>query len=104
MRMSIGSGEKNVKNLIKLSEVLMRQDDVNHQQEAVTILKKALKNNPDCIEAMVVLGRAYEKLNEADLARQTYITAVNVPNCKNTGAFFYLGVIYEKSREYNLAI
>lgn len=46
MRMSIGSGEQNIKNLIKLSEVLMRQDDANHQQEAVTILKKALKKNP----------------------------------------------------------
>jgi len=38
MRRSIGKGEVNVKNLIKLSEVLMRQDDEDHQKEAVTIL------------------------------------------------------------------
>lgn len=53
---------------------------------------------------MVVLGRAYEKLNEPQLARSTYERAVNTPDCTSTSAYFYLGVIYEKSREYNYAI
>ena len=49
---------------------------------------------------MVVLGRAYEKLNESELARATYERAVDTPDCTSTSAYFYLGIIYEKSREY----
>ncbi len=49
---------------------------------------------------MVVLGKVYEKLNESDLARKTYERAVVTPGCQSTSAFFYLGVIYEKAREY----
>lgn len=104
MRRSIGKGETNIKNLIKLSEVLMRQDSVENQQESVMILKKALTSDPFCVDAMVVLGRAYEKLNESALARSTYEQAVNTPDCQSTSAYFYLGVIYEKSREYQPAI
>jgi tetratricopeptide (TPR) repeat protein len=53
---------------------------------------------------MVVLGRAYEKLNESELARATYERAVDTPDCTSTSAYFYLGIIYEKSREYQPAI
>lgn len=104
MRRSIGKGEVNVKNLIKLSEVLMRQDDEDHQKEAVTILQKALLTDPKCVDAMVVLGRAYEKLNDGTMARMTYEKAVSIPGCQSTSAFFYLGVIHEKNREYQQAI
>ena len=104
MRQSIGKCETHVKNYIKLSEVLMRQDDVEYHHEAVAILKKALTNDPLCVDAMVVLGRCYEKLNEVTLARAIYERAVGTPNCISTSAFFYLGVIYEKNREYQPAI
>lgn len=104
MRKSIGKGETNIKNLIKLAEVLMRQDLIENQEEAVTILKKALTNDPNCVDAMVVLGRAYEKLNQPAQAREIYERAVSTPNCKSTSAFFYIGVIYEKNREYLSAI
>ncbi len=104
MRRSVGAGETNINNLIKLSEVLLRQDDVKHQREAITILQKALVLNPNSVDAMVVLGRAYEKLNETQNARMTYERATATPNCQSTGAYFYLGVAYEKAREYQPAI
>ncbi len=104
MRRSIGGGETNIYNQIKLSEVLMRQDDVTQQKEAVDILNKTLKQNPDCIDAMVVLGRAYERLNDIPSAKQVYERAVAVPNCQNVSAFFYLGVLLDKCKEFDRAI
>ena len=65
MRKSIGKGETNVRNSIKLAEVLMRQDTEDHHNEAIEILEKTLSKheNRENVDAMVVLGRAYEKLN-----------------------------------------
>lgn len=42
----------------------MRLDGVDQQKEAVEILKKTLEQQPNCVEAMVVLGRTYERLND----------------------------------------
>jgi hypothetical protein len=46
MRRSIGAGDTNIYNQIKLAEVLMRQDDISQQTEAVEILKKTLAAQP----------------------------------------------------------
>jgi hypothetical protein len=42
---------------------------------------------------MVVLGRAYERLNQMNKAMDIYKKAVATPDCQNVGAFFYLGVL-----------
>lgn len=82
----------------------MRQDEVSQQKEAVEILTKTLKTSPECIDAMVVLGRAYERLNDTVMARKVYEKAVSVPNCQNVSAYFYLGVLLEKCKENDRAI
>lgn len=77
MRRSIGSGDSNIYNQIKLSEVLMRQDDKNSWREAVEILVKTLKIAPTCVEAMVVLGRTFERMENLTAAKEVYQKAVS---------------------------
>jgi len=67
-------------------------------------LKKVLDKDKENFEAMIVLGRTYEKINDEKNAKKTYKKAVDNPNCKNANAFFYLGIMHEKSREYDSGI
>lgn len=53
---------------------------------------------------MVVLGRTYERLDKNDLALKTYEKAVSVPNCQNVSAFFYLGVLQDRQKQYDEAV
>lgn len=54
-------------------------------------------------DALVALGRVYEKKGEIDKAVDCYDRAIKQP-CTNINAYFYLGVIYEKRKEYKRSI
>lgn len=104
MRRSIGGGSTNVFNQIKLAEVLMRLNTPEQLQEAVQILTKTLALQPHCIEAMVVLGRTYERLAQPQKAKEAYEEAVAQPGCANISAFFYLGVLLDKMGQVETAV
>lgn len=50
------------------------------------------------VEAMVVRGRVFERQEDIQSAQKCYEQAIRTPNCVHTGAFFHLGVVYEKNK------
>ena len=55
-------------------------------------------------ETLVWLGRVCEKKNMIEEARSLYQRAVDCPNCTFVEAYFLLGVICEKQKDYKKAI
>ena len=53
---------------------------------------------------MVVLGRTFERMENPTAARAVYQKAVSQPNCQNVSAFFYMGVLLDKQKEYDEAV
>jgi Tfp pilus assembly protein PilF len=60
--------------LTKLGEVLLREP--NSLEEAEDHLKKALAIDENIPDALVALGRVYEKNNEVDAAVECYEKAI----------------------------
>ena len=60
--------------LTKLGEVLLREP--NSLEEAESYLKKAIEIDPNLADALVALGRVYEKKNEVDPAIDCYEKAI----------------------------
>ena len=104
MRDGIKNGASTAQNLTKLGEILMREGQEQDLTEAEKYLKESLQKEPKSVDALVCLGRVYEKQGDLDKARQRYQEAVDVPECVNVNAYFYLGVICEKQKDYRKAI
>ena len=104
MRDGIKNGASTAQNLTKLGEILMREGQEQDLTEAEKYLKESLQKEPKSVDALVCLGRVYEKQGDLDKARQRYQEAVDVPECVNVNAYFYLGVICEKQKDYKKSI
>ena len=59
---------------------------------------------PDCLDAMVVLARTYERLDNIPKAREYYEMVVGTPNCQNVSGYFYYGVLLDKLKESDRAV
>jgi len=79
--------------LTKLGEVFFKE--TNGLEEAESYLKKALSLDENHADALVTLGKVYEKKGNTDLAIAQYEKAIKEP-VGNINAFYYLGCIYEK--------
>ena len=104
MRDGIANGASTAQNLTKLGEILMREGQEQDLAEAGKYLTQSLELEPQSVDTLVCLGRVYEKQGKLDQARERYQQAVDVPECVNVNAYFYLGVICEKQKDYRKAI
>jgi tetratricopeptide (TPR) repeat protein len=66
-------------------------------------LKKALSIDENMPDALVALGRVYEKKGEIDQATECYEKAIKQP-VTNINAYYHLGIIYEKKKDYKKSI
>ena len=82
----------------------MREGKEGDLEEADKYLTLSLVKEPKSIDTLVCLGRVYEKQGNLDKARERYQQAVDIPECFNVNAYFYLGVICEKQKDYKNAI
>ena len=87
--------------LTKLGEVIVREG--TDLEKAVKFLEAALRNNPSNPDTLVALGRALEKLDRVDEAATKYEAALLLP-ITNINAYFYLGVIHEKRKDFKKSI
>ena len=101
LKESLRLDPNNTDVLSKLGEVLLREP--NNIEEAEGYLKRAVELDENLPDALVALGRVYEKKNEIDLAIECYEKAINQP-VTNINAYFYLGVIHEKKKDYKKSI
>lgn len=77
MRKAVKLDNKNLQSLTKLGEVLMREfKNEKELKEAQDYLKSALKLEPYHDEALVCLGRVYEKMNQDNKAIECYKQAI----------------------------
>lgn len=64
-----------------------------------------LKNEPENIDALVCYGRIVEKTGDKlENAKKYYERAIAVPESNHVNAHFYLGVLCEKSKDFERAI
>ena len=101
LKQSLALDENNVDVLTKLGEVLLRES--NQLEEAEFYLKKAISIDDSLPDALVALGRVHEKKGELDEAIECYEKAIKQP-VTNINAYFYLGGIYEKKKDYKRSI
>ena len=104
MKKAIEEGVDDADSLGKLGEVLMREGPEQDLDHAERLLKESVDKDPEVPETLVWLGRVCEKKGNMEEARGLYQRAVECPNCTMVDAFFYLGVICEKQKDYKKAI
>jgi tetratricopeptide (TPR) repeat protein len=73
-------------------------------KEAERILSIAVDMEPKYVDALVWIGRTYEKLNKLEEAGIHYERAVTVMQKINVHAYFYYGVYCEKIKDFKKAI
>lgn len=66
-------------------------------------MRRALAIDENIPDALVALGRVHEKNNDVEQAKQCYEKAVKQP-VTNINAYFYLGIIHEKKKDYKISI
>ena len=85
---------------INLAAVLMKAD--SHNEEALTLLRKALELNPKRIEAYLNMGRILVAMKKNDLALTNYRKAEGlIP--QNSWALNLLGIAYAQAGGYDRA-
>lgn len=104
MREAVDAGVSDPDSLGKLGEILMREGADQDLDFAERLLKSSVDQDGTNPETLVWLGRVYEKSSRLDEARALYQRAVDIPGCNMVDAFFYLGVICEKQKDYKKAI
>ena len=79
---------------------MTRDGDFQNLAEAKRLLEKANELKPQNPEILVALGRVNEKEQDLDKARKCYQEAVDSPLTTNVNAYFYLGVVCEKQKDF----
>ena len=82
----------------------MREGPDQDLDHAERLLRQSIELDGFVPETLVWLGRVCEKKGNMDEARSLFQRAVDCPNCAMVDAFFYLGVICEKQKDYKKAI
>ena len=98
----------NVEVLTRLGESLLREQAPAEGRrppldEAEEYLQRALRIDPALSDALLALGRVFEKKGATEDAMVQYERATKLAS-PNAYAFFYLGVIHEKKKEYKRSI
>lgn len=88
----------------KLGEVLMREGGKMNLDEAEKLLKTAIRLDEQSSDSYACIARIYEKMERLDEAIKNYEMAISISGSPNVNAHFYLGVIYEKKKNYPKAI
>jgi tetratricopeptide (TPR) repeat protein len=101
LKKSLSFDPNNSDVLTKLGEVLMREPTTF--DEAEQYLRRALTIDENIPDALVSMGRILEKKNLIDDAMKCYERALKQP-VTNINAYYYLGVINEKKKDYKKSI
>lgn len=101
MKKSLSFHPDNSDVLTKLGEVLLR--DSNSFDEAETYLRRALALDPNNPDALVSMGRVFDKKGNTEQAIKCFENALKQP-ITNINAYYHLGVIHEKKKEYKKSI
>ena len=101
MKKSLSFDPNNADVLTKLGEVLLREP--NTFDEAEQFLKRALAIDENIPDALVSMGRIWEKKGNLEEATRCYEKALKQP-VTNINAYYYLGVIHEKRKDYKKSI
>ena len=101
LRKALNLNPMNIDVLTKLGEVLIRDQDTF--DEAEEYVRRALEINENVPDALVSMGRIYEKKGELDEAVKCYDKALKQP-VTNINAYYHLGVIHEKRKDYKKSI
>lgn len=104
MKEAIEKGVNDAQSLGKLGEILMREGPDQDLVLAEKYLRSSIEQDDKNAETLVWLGRVCEKQAKMDEARTLFQKAVDLPNCTMVDAYFYLGVICEKQKDYKKAI
>jgi len=71
--------------------------------DALSLLKQSLVQDPDYIDTHLLLGGIYSKLKKYDEAIQSYKKVIQLDS-KKLESYFFLGLLYREKKEYNEAI
>lgn len=104
MKEAVNKGVSDANSQGKLGEILMREGSDQDLVFAEKLLRSSVEQDDKNAETLVWLGRVCEKTNKMDEARSLFQKAVDLPNCTMVDAYFYLGVICEKQKDYKKAI
>lgn len=104
MKDAIDNEVNDPESLGKLGEILMREGPQQDLQLAERLLSSSVEQDGKNTETLVWLGRVCEKTGKIDEARSLFQRAVDLPNCNMVDAYFYLGVVCEKQKDYKKAI
>jgi len=72
-------------------------------REAIYLLNRLTKQNPNTAFLMASMGLAFEKVSDFDNAIAYYIKAFNL-DPENVGYSYNLGVLYDQNKDYEKAI
>lgn len=70
--------------------------------DKVEILEKIIGLNPNNVQAMLDLGKMYYDMGNFDYAKNLFSSVVQIE--KNSDAYYYLGLIFNKTGEHTTAI
>ena len=79
-----------------------KPNDDKNVEEAIKLIKKALKQDNNLEQAHLTLAKIYDKQNLTDLAKEEYKETLKL-NPNNYEAFYSLGKIYYMSMDYRNA-
>lgn len=86
--------------LTELAALYLNKKDT---EEALSLLKRALSENPDYIDAHLLMAGTYSKLKEYDLAIQSYNRVIELDKGK-LEAYLFLGLLYREQKRYRDAV
>lgn len=88
----------NLNILVKLGEAHLLFEEEDYTNEAITYLSNALEIDQNNYDALIGLGKAYEKKNDFDKAIQFTNMAITQPN-SNINSQYFLGMLYLKKKD-----
>ena len=86
--------------LTEMATLYLRKKNTD---EALSLLKRALTEDPDYIDAHLLLAGTYSKLKQYDLAIASYKKVIAL-DAKKLEAYLFLGLLYREQKEYSAAI
>lgn len=98
--------QDSIEILVKLSETILMMDEdkaKDRQDSALKYINICLENDPNNLDALILLGRIKEKQGKYDESLEIYEKAIK-QDPKRPQSFYYLGQLFEKRKEYKKAI
>ncbi len=96
----IAKNPENIQAFIKLGEIYLNGDKL---KDAALVLEQAIKKAPKDTQGLILLGRTYVKSGRLKEAKWVYRQAIELAP-KITQTYYELALVYEKEKDYSLAI